>query len=99
MIQKDFDTLDPVVGVNQKMRALGIPADVMTVDCLRSGKRILLILNDEHPDVLSYQKTFKEDDPGEVFQEIPLEQMSSRILYEWIKDYFAPEAQSHSLKN
>lgn len=70
-IQQDFKTLDPVVGVSQKMRASGIPVDAMTIDCLKSGKRIIIILHDHQPEVLSYQFSFKDKEPANEFEQIP----------------------------
>jgi hypothetical protein len=49
-IQRDFKNIDPIVGVMRNMRAAGFPADAMTVDCLKSGKRIIFILHDDRPD-------------------------------------------------
>ena len=89
-IQADFNNIDPVIGVSQKMRALGIPTDVMTIDCLKSGKRILVVLNDQDPDNVDYQYTFKQEDPAEEFLQLPYTDMSSSVMYNWIKDYFAP---------
>ncbi len=88
-IQQDFKDIDPVVGVSQKMRATGIPADAMTIDCLKSGKRIILILHDQQPGIINYQLSFKDQDPGEKFEQIPLPELTVQILYEWIKNYFS----------
>jgi hypothetical protein len=88
-IQQDFKDIDPVVGVSQKMRASGVPADAMTIDCLRSGKRIILILHDQQPGIINYQLSFKDQDPGEKFEQIPLNELTVQILYEWIKNYFS----------
>jgi hypothetical protein len=64
-IQQDFKTINPVVGVSQKMRNSDIPLDAMTIDCLKSGKRIIIILHDQEPEVLRYQFTFIDKDPAE----------------------------------
>ncbi len=88
-IQQDFKTIDPVVGVSQKMRANGIPADAMTIDCLRSGKRIIIILHDLQPELLSYQLSFKERDPSDEFEQIPFAEFDEAMLYGWMKSYFS----------
>lgn len=88
-IKQDFEEIDPIVGVSQKMRESGIAADVMTIDCLRSGKRIILILHDQLPDIISYQFTFKAQDPAEQFEHVPLAELSTDKLYDWMKDYFS----------
>ena len=87
-IQQDFDNIDPVVGVTQNMRASGIPADVMMIDCLRTGKRIILVLHDHQPDLISYQFAFKDKDPGDNFEEQIFDQLTVNTLYNWMKDYF-----------
>lgn len=87
-IQKDFIDINPMVGVNQKMREMSVPVDAMTIDCLKSGKRILLILHDHHPDIIRYQFTFKDKDPDDEFEEIPSNELTADQLYDWIKGYF-----------
>lgn len=88
LIQRDFKEMNPLVGVNQKMRKMGVPADVMTIDCLKSGRRIILILHDQQPDILSYQFSFKEQEPSGTFETIPFETLSAETLYDWMKSYF-----------
>ena len=88
-IQKDFADINPVVGVSQKMRANGIPADAMMIDCLRSSKRIIVILHDQQPDRVSYQFAFKDKDPEGEFETMPFCELTSQRLYDWIKEYFS----------
>ncbi len=88
-IQKDFSDINPVVGVNQKMRDIGVPADAMTIDCLKTGKRIIIILHDQQPDIVNYQFCFKDKDPSDEFKQFPFEKVTSQLLYDWIKDYFS----------
>ncbi|WP_293266300.1 hypothetical protein [Neptunomonas sp.] len=90
-IKHDFKNIDPIVGVSQQMRKSGIAADVMTIDCLRSGKRIILILHDQQADIISYQFTFKEQDPKEQFEHVPLVDVSADKLYDWMKSYFSSD--------
>ena len=87
-IQQDFKEINPVVGVNQKMRETGVPVDVLTIDCLKSGKRIILILHDHQPDIISYQFSFKDKDPDETFEQIQFKKLTANRLYSWIKTYF-----------
>ena len=79
-IQQDFKKIDPIVGVSQKMRASGIPADVMTIDCLKTGKRIILILQDQQPGVISYQFSFKAKDPDDEFKQIAFSELDADKL-------------------
>ncbi len=88
-IQKDFKNIDPIVGVSRNMRSAGIPADTMTIDCLRTGKRIILILHDQQPDIVSYQFSYRDKDPDHSFEQIQLSELSAQKLYEWIHSYFS----------
>lgn len=88
-IQKDFDKINPVVGVNQKMRDIGVPADAMTIDCLKTGKRIIIILHGQQPSIVNYQFCFKDKEPSDKFEQLPFDNVSSQLLYDWIKDYFS----------
>jgi hypothetical protein len=87
-IQQDFKDINPMVGVNQQMRKMGVPVDVMTIDCLKSGKRIILILHDHHPDIIRYQFSFKDKDPDEKYEQIQFNELTVNKLYNWIKGYF-----------
>lgn len=87
-IQQDFKAIDPVVGISQKMRTSGIPVDAMTIDCLKSGKRIIIILHDQQPEILRYQFSFKDQDPADEFEQMSFSELSEDTLYNWMKDYF-----------
>lgn len=88
-IQQDFADINPVIGVMQGMRKMGIPADVLTIDCLPSKKRILIVLHDEHPGLIQYQYTFSDQDPGNDYQAMKSSDVTSDTVYGWIKDYFS----------
>ena len=90
-IQQDFADINPVIGVMQGMRKMGIPADVLTIDCLETNKRILIILHDEHPGLIRYQFTFIDQDPSDDYHDIASADVTSETLYGWIKDYFSTE--------
>ena len=87
-IQQDFKDIDPIVGVNRSMRKNGVPADAMTIDCLKTGKRIILILHDQQPSIISYQFSFKNKDPGDKFEVIQFNELTADKLYDWISGYF-----------
>lgn len=91
-IQADFEALNPMMGINQKMRDMGVPADVVTIDCLKSGRRILLILHDHEPDIVHYQFSFKDRDPDDAFARIALSDLTVDTMYDWIRDYFQAAA-------
>ncbi|MGY5452448.1 hypothetical protein ACVFI8_16125 [Agarivorans sp. MS3-6] len=88
-IQQDFEDIDPVIGINRSMRKNGVPADLMTIDCLKTGKRILVVLHDHSPEFISYQFTFNHQDPAGEFKEISQAAVNQAILYDWIKCYFS----------
>ena len=87
-IQATHQHINPVVEVRRGMRDAGIPADVMTIDCLRTRRRITLILHDEQPGTLLYQFVTIEDEVGNDFQQMALGDMTTTKLFEWIQDYF-----------
>ena len=51
-IQQDFKDLNPVVGVRRSLRQSGFPADLITIDCLKSQKRLMLLLHDSYRYIL-----------------------------------------------
>ena len=85
--QQEIKTVNPVVGVSQSMRASGIPVDVMTIDCLKSDKRIILILNDEIPDSISYQFNWRDKDPTDNFTQVTFDDLCPDMIFEWMKGY------------
>ncbi len=87
-IQTAHDHINPVVEVRRGMRDAGIPADVMTIDCLRTRRRITLILHDEQPGVLLYQFVTIDDEVGDSFQGLALAEVSVQTLVDWMQDYF-----------
>tara|TARA_B110000116_G_scaffold266403_1_gene277080 strand:+ start:995 stop:1399 length:405 start_codon:yes stop_codon:yes gene_type:complete len=87
-IQVDFTDLDPIVGVSQQLRRSGIAADLVTIDCLRSGKRIIMVLQDHQPELLHYQFSFRDQDPAANFEHMPLADVSVKTLYHWMSSYF-----------
>ena len=88
-IQQAYQHINPVIGLRRGMRDIGIPADAMTIDCLRSRRRIVLILHDEEPGMLLYQFTGLDHDVGDDFQRIALPDVSAGTLFAWMEDYFS----------
>ncbi len=88
-IQQDFAAIDPIVGVSHNMRKNAVPADVMTIDCLKTKKRIIIILHDQQPDHVHYQFSFIEQDPDDAFKTLNFDDINTDTLYDWIKDYFS----------
>lgn len=90
-IQQDFETINPVVGISRSMRTSGIPADAMTIDCLKTNRRIILILHDNQPEIIRYQFAFRDKDPSDDFEVIQFSDLTSQKLYDWIASYFSTE--------
>jgi len=90
--QQEVQHIDPIVGVNQGMRASGFPADVMTIDCIKNGKRIILILHDDKPEVISYQFAWRDKDPEGEFTDIPFSEVTKESLLGWMKRYLVEVA-------
>jgi len=88
-IQKDFADINPVVGVNRKLRASGIPVDAMTIDCLKTDKRIIILLDDKNPKIARYQFSYKSKDPADIFEQLDFDKLTAQQLYEWMRDYFS----------
>lgn len=88
-IQQDFANINPIIGVNQGMRKAGIPADVMTIDCLKTNKRIIIILHDDLQGIARYQFAYRDKDPSDDFIEIQLSSITSELMYDWIQSYFS----------
>lgn len=87
-IQQAHADINPVVGVRRGMREKGIPADALTIDCLRTGKRIVLILHDQQPGVLIYQFTQKDTDTDAPYQQLPLQSVDTQTLFDWMQNHF-----------
>ena len=88
-IQQQFENINPIVGLSRGMRNVGIPADALTIDCLRTGKRIIIILHDDQPEIIQYQFSFKDKDPDDVFQKLPIDKLNDTIVFDWMKQYFS----------
>ncbi|MEH6356939.1 MAG: hypothetical protein V7760_13090 [Marinobacter sp.] len=87
-IQASHEHINPVIEVRRSMRNAGIPADVMTIDCLRTRRRITLVLHDNQPGMLLYQFITIEDEVGNEFQQQALAEVSTETLFDWMQDYF-----------
>ncbi|AFU98408.1 hypothetical protein [Simiduia agarivorans] len=87
-IQQQHAQINPVVGINRQMRASGIAADVVTIDCLVSNKRILIILQDAKPEEASYQFCRRDADPASGYEAIALADLTVDKVYGWVVEYF-----------
>lgn len=87
-IQQDFASINPVVGVNRQMRAAGIPADAMTIDCLKTNKRILVVFHDEQADLAYFQFGIRDQDPGPSFETLAYAELTEQQFYDWMVEQF-----------
>lgn len=87
-IQASHEHINPVIEVRCKMRDAGIPADVLTIDCHRTRRRIMLILHDEQPGLLLYQFITFEQEAGDDFKSMALSELDAPKLVQWMEDYF-----------
>lgn len=87
-LQTTHAHINPVLEVRRGMRDAGIPADVMTIDCLRTRRRINMILHDEQPGVLLYQFITIEDEAGDEFESMAFSEMDTQRLFQWMEAYF-----------
>jgi hypothetical protein len=60
----------------------------MTVDCLKTRRRIIFILHDHQPDLLSYQFGEMDSDPESDFKSVELTEMTEQTFYDWVTGYF-----------
>ena len=88
LVGKAHEHINPVVEVRRGMRDAGITTDLLTLDCLRTQRRINLILHDQQTDVMLYQFVTREEEVGGNFREITLTELSSSTLFDWMQDYF-----------
>lgn len=88
-IQDLHPELEPLITVRRGMRDRGIPADAMTMDCQRNGRRILLILHDDYPDSLLYQLTHVDAEADNDFHQLALKDASAELLYTWMETCFS----------
>ncbi|MFE8070271.1 hypothetical protein QQM79_04365 [Marinobacteraceae bacterium S3BR75-40.1] len=96
LIQQAHQHINPVIGVRRAMRDSGIPADAINIDCLRTRRRILLILHDQEPGVLLYQFITLEQEVGDEFQRMPLSDVKTGTLFNWMQEYFGDDTPPHS---
>ncbi len=87
-IQQQSLEIDPVIGISRSMRDAGFPVDAMTIDCLKTTRRITFLINDANPGTVSFRFGLKRDIDALTFHEIDFAEITATTLFEWIKDYF-----------
>jgi len=89
-IQQDYNHIDPIIGVITSLRAAGIPADGVTIDCLKTKKRIALILHDNDPKIVAYQFGYSDRDSDSEHNTMSLQRVTAAQIYRWVETYFLP---------
>ncbi|GAA5213563.1 hypothetical protein ACFSJ3_03305 [Corallincola platygyrae] len=89
LIQHDYEQIDPIVGAHTRLREKGIPGDVMTVDCPRSGKRIIVMLLDANPDQVVCTFGYKDKDDTDAHFEFSYADINAATIYHWIERHFS----------
>lgn len=87
-IQATVPGIDPIIGINRSLRKAGFPIDMMTIDCLKTGKRITFLVSDEKPGLVDFQFGFKKEDPKPGFTSLPFEKVTKSQFCLWIDGYF-----------
>ncbi len=63
LFHSKFDNIDTVMGLMDKtLRNQGIKADAITIDCISLDKKIVILIHDEKPDVISIALGNKDGD-------------------------------------
>ncbi len=90
-VQENFDSINPVVGLSRQMRKIGFDVDTLTIDCLKTRRRIILLLHDDAPNVVRYQFALVDTDPDDSFKDISVDALTVQTLYDWMAGYFSEE--------
>ena len=63
MFYSKFDNIDTLMGIMDKtLRNQGMKADAITIDCIALDKKIVILIHDDKPDVVSIAMGNKEGD-------------------------------------
>lgn len=90
-VQKDFDKINPVVGLSRKMRDIGFNVDVLMIDCHSTRRRIILLLHDDTPNLVRYQFALLDEEAADEYDSIQFQDLSEQTLYDWMVSYFSKD--------
>lgn len=80
--------MQPVFEIRQNMRDSGFAADLLTIDCHKTRKRILCVFHDDKADTVLKENGFMDQEPKMVFDEVRLDSITADVLYGWVVSYF-----------
>ena len=87
-IQQHSLGLDPIIGISRSMRDAGFPIDAMTIDCLKTSRRITFLVNDARPGIVSFRFGLKRELDELTFSDMNFSDVTASKLGDWIKAYF-----------
>jgi len=88
MLYDKFDDIDTLMGIMDKtLRNQGVKADAITIDCIALDKKIVILLHDDQPDVVSIALGNKE---GDIYSssEYELSQISEALIVGIMEENF-----------
>jgi hypothetical protein len=88
MFYSKFDNTDTLMGIMDKtLRNQGMKADAITIDCIALDKKIVILLQDDKPDVVNIALGNKE---GDIYSssEYELVQISEAVIVEIMEANF-----------
>lgn len=88
-IQQDHSDIDPVIAINHGLRKSGFTADALTIDNIKTDKRILMTFHDDKQDMVDYEFGIASQDPKFEFKQIPLKELTQQKLYDWMLEVLA----------
>lgn len=83
-----FEHIDTLIGIMDKnLRNQGIKADAITIDCIAVNKKIVFLLHDDSPEVVSIALGNKD---GDIYSssEYTLNEISETVVVKIMKDNF-----------
>jgi len=88
MLYEKFDHIDTLMGIMDKtLRNQGMEADAITIDCIALDKKIVILIHDNQPDVVSIALGNKE---GDIYSssEYELAQISEAVIMKIMEETF-----------
>ncbi len=82
--QKQYQHIDPIIGVNRQMRKQGFAVDLLTIDCAKSKNRVTVLIQDAKPDSVEYQFSKTDLDPKAHFDSITVQALNEKVFLEWM---------------
>jgi len=88
LFYRQFDNIDTVMGIMDKnLRNQGIKADAITIDCIAIDKKIVILIYDDKPNVVSIALGNKD---GDIYSstEYVISEISEKIIVEIMRTNF-----------